>query len=239
MVLIGDIEGSALTGAGGAPLGTVTNVLFHPSEPRAVGVAVRPTAALVVVSRRGTYLPLSALSFGADGAACDLAKLPTGRKAAEGLGFDPETTVIWTGMPVADPRGRQIGVVRGLMFDEASGAVGRLDIGSGTVADVAHGRYLVPGEAIVGFEQGSVHITTEAADLQGSGGLAAAAAQGAVAASVAARAAGSAVVNASGATGRAIRGVAQADLTKRATDKAKRTWRDSVQAFRDGMKDDE
>jgi hypothetical protein len=47
------------------------------------------------------------------------------------------------------------------------------------------------------------------------------------------------VVEASGATGKAIRAVAQADLAKRATNTAKKTWRDSVQAFRDGMKDDE
>ena len=239
MVFIGDIEGRALTGADGIALGTITNVLFHPSESRAVGVAVRPPAALVVISRKGTYLPLSVLSFGPDSVSCDLAKLPTGRKAAEALGFDPETTVIWTGMPVADPRGKEIGVVRGLAFDETSGAVDRLDIGSGTVADVAHGRYLVPGDAIVGFGQGAVHITTEVGDLEGSGGLAVAAARGAVAASAAARAAGNAVVGASGATGKAIRAVAKADLAKRATNTAKRTWRDSVKAFRDGMRDDE
>lgn len=188
MVFIGDIEGNSLTGAGGAMLGTVTNVLFHPTEPRVIGVAVRPPAVAVVVTRKGTYLPLSALSFGAEGTSCGLDKLPTGRKAAEGLGFDPETTVIWSGMPVADPHGRAIGVVRGVSFDATSGVVDRIDVGSGTVADVAHGRYLVPGDAVTGFESGAVHITAEAGDLQGSGGLAVAAARGAVTATVAARA---------------------------------------------------
>jgi sporulation protein YlmC with PRC-barrel domain len=239
MVFIGEIEGNALMGADGVPIGTVTNVLFHPSEPRVIGVAVRPPAMAVVVSRKGTYLPLSALSFGPEGASCEAAKLPTGRKAAEGLGFDPDRTVIWSGMPVADPHGREIGVVRGVSFDGASGIVDRIDVGSGTVADVAHGRYLVPGDAVTGFEQGAIRITAEVGDLQGSGGLAVAAARGAVAAKVAARAAGSAVVGASGATGKAIRAVAQADLAKRATSKARNTWRDSVRAFRDGMKDDE
>lgn len=47
------------------------------------------------------------------------------------------------------------------------------------------------------------------------------------------------MIGASGATGKAIRAVAQADLAKRATRTARKTWRDSVQAFRDGMKDDE
>ena len=100
------IEGRRLTGADGVALGTITNVLFHPSEPRAIGFAVRPPNALAVVERPGTYLPLSALTFASDGAHCDLAKLPSGGKAEQALGYDPDLTVIWTGMPVGGP-GRQ------------------------------------------------------------------------------------------------------------------------------------
>ena len=99
------IEGLPLTVAWVVVLGTVTNVLFHPSEPRAVGVAVRPPNALAVVARPGTYLPLSALTFDEAGARADLVKLPSGSKAATGLGYDPDETVIWTGMAANGPRG--------------------------------------------------------------------------------------------------------------------------------------
>jgi PRC-barrel domain len=239
MVLASDIERRELTGAGGVALGTVTDVLFHPSEPRVVGVVVRPPAALAVAKRPDTYLPLSALTFGEAGTRCDLEALPKGRKAAEGLGYDPDTTVIWMGMPVAGPDSEPVGVASNALFDESTGRVERLDVGAGIVSDVAHGRYLVPGTEVTGYRDGAVRITADVPDLQGSGGFAKTAADGAVVAGRLAHAVGEGVVGASGATGRAIRTVAQADIPKRAAERAKRTWRDSVKAFRDGMKDEE
>lgn len=238
MVFASSIEGKPLTGSGGGVLGVVSDVLYHPGEPRVIGVAVRPTALLHVVDRPGTYLPLSALSLGPDGTTCALAKLPSTRRGTAGLGYDPETTVIWTGMTVRGSRDEEVGRVSDVEFDPDSGVVTRIDVGGGAVADVAHGRYIVPGDEIVGYRDGAVRITAEVAGLPGSGGLARAAAEGAVAASVAARAAGEAVVEASGAAGRTIRAAADSDVTRRATRKVKRTWSDSVQAFRDGMKDD-
>jgi uncharacterized protein YrrD len=239
MVSASRVEGLALTGAEGEVLGTVTNVLFHPAEARAIGVAVRPPNAMTVIERPGTYLPLSALSFGPAGAHSELAKLPSGGKAAVGLGFDPDTTVIWTGMPVAVPDGVVIGTVSDVAFDEVTGAVERIDVGGGALADVAHGRWMVPGTSVKGYRDGAVRITADVADLEGSGGLAKTAADGTVVAGQAMHAAGEAIVGASGAAGRAIRAVADADIAKRATDRAKRTWRESAKAFREGMKDDD
>ena len=238
MVLVSGIEGRGLATAEGVVLGTITNVLFHPSEPRAIGFAVRPPNALAVVERPGTYLPLSALTFASDGAHCDLAKLPSGGKAEQALGYDHDVTVIWTGMPVVVPGDRIIGTVSDVSFDEVTGAVSRVDVGGGAIADVAHGRYLVPGETVEGYRDGAIRVTAEIAALEGSGGFAKTAAETAVAAGQVAHAVGEAVVGASGATGRAIRAVTEAELAQRAADKAKRTWRDTVDAFRDGMKDD-
>jgi sporulation protein YlmC with PRC-barrel domain len=239
MVSTSAIEGLALTGAGDEVLGTVTNVLFHPADARAIGVAVRPPNAMTVIERPGTYLPLSDLTFDPGGARTGLGKLLSGAKAvAAALGYDPDTTVIWTGMPVADAAGTVIGSVSDVEFDELTGAVGSVHVGGGAIADLAHGRYLVPGEAVEGYRDGAVRITAEVPGLDGSGGLAKTAAGAAVAAGQALHAAGEAIVGASGATGCAIKAVADSEVTKRATDRAKRTWRESAKAFRDGMKDD-
>lgn len=238
MVFASSIEGKPLTGAGGTPLGVVTNVLYHPAEPRAIGVAVRPTALLYVVDRPGTYLPLSALGFGPEGTSCGLTKLPSTRRGSVDLGYDPDFTVIWTGMRVLGSNGEQVGSVSDVEFDADSGSVARMDVGGGAVADVAHGRFLVPGENVLGYLEGAVRIDAEVTELAGSGGLAKTAAEGAVAASAVARAAGEAVVEASGAAGRTIRAAAESDVARRATRGVRRTWRDSVRAFREGMKDD-
>lgn len=238
MVSTSAIEGHALTGSGGEVLGKVTNVLFHPADARAIGVAVRPPNAMTVIERPGTYVPLADMTFGPGGAMTGLGKLLSGGRASAALGYDPDTTVIWTGMPVADPAGTIIGSVSDVEFDETTGAVESVRIGGGAIADLAHGRYLVPGEAVEGYRDGAVRIRADVADLDGSGGLAKTAAGAAVATGQALHAAGDAIVGASGATGRAIKAVADSDIAKRTADRAKRTWRESAKAFRDGMKDD-
>ena len=47
------------------------------------------------------------------------------------------------------------------------------------------------------------------------------------------------VVAASGATGRAIKAVADSDIAGKTAARVKGTWRDTVKAFREGMKDDD
>lgn len=239
MVLVSGIERHGLETADGVALGTITNVLFHPSEARVIGFAVRPPNALTVVERPGTYLPLSALVFGPDRAHCTLSKLPTGARADKELGYDPDQTVIWTGMSVAVASGAIVGTVSDVVFDETTGAVERLDVGSGVMADVAHGRYLVPGAAVEGYRDGAIRVTADIAQLDGSGGFARTAAAGAVAVGQAAHAAGEALVEGSGAAGRAIRAVADADIAKKVARRAKSTWAETAKAFKQGMKGDE
>ncbi len=213
-------------------------MLFHPTEGRAIGVAVRPPNAMVLIERPGTYLPLSDLAFGPGGASTGLGKLLSGERAAAALGYDPDTTVIWSAMPVADPAGTVIGIVSDVEFDETSGVVESVHVGGGAIADLAHGRYVVPGDVVEGYRDGAVRITVQVAGLDGSGGLAKSAAGAAVATGQALHAAGEAIVGASGATGRAIKAVTDSEIAKSAADRAKRTWRESARAFREGMKGD-
>jgi uncharacterized protein YrrD len=242
MMLASEIEGRPLIGAGGEPLGTVEKLLFHPSEPRVIGASVRPPAAMIVVTRPETFLPLSALTFQVDGHKADLAKLPTQRAAAKPLGFDPDLTVIWTDMPVASPTGRQIGTVADVEFDTGTGVLSRMEVAAGAIADAAHGRFVVPADLVVGYSAGAVRVTAEAGTLEATGGLAKTAARTVVVvsarAAVLVAAVEDTVVAASGAAGRAIKAVADAKVTKAATRRVKGTWSDTLKAFREGMKDD-
>ena len=248
MPLATDVEGWPLHGAKGVELGVVSRVLFHPSEARAVGVMVRPPSRLYVIERAETYLPLDAVAFAEGGGArSTLAKLPSVHAGADGLGFDPDLTVIWMGMNVRGPSETLIGHVNDVDFDASTGAVRRMAIAAGAVADAAHGRYVVPGTLVEGYREGAVRIGAEAAELVTSGGLAKTAAEAVVAAGEVARSAGAAiesgVVDASGATGRAIRKAADSQVVEKAAKSvaktARTTWKDSVKAFRDGMHGDD
>lgn len=242
-VLASEVEGRPLLGDADVVLGTVTRLLYHPSASRVVGAMVRPPAALVVVERPETFLPLAQLRFEADGAHADLKKLPSTRKGAEALGFNPDTTIIWTGMPVCGPSGRGVGVVGDVEFDPSGGAISRVEVAGGVVADAAHGRYVVSAASIGGYSEGAIRIAEEAGALETSGGLAKTAARAAVVASATAAAVGQAasdtVVAASGATGRAIRAASEAEVVKKAAKRVRHTWRDTVKAFRDGMDGDD
>jgi uncharacterized protein YrrD len=243
MMLASDVEGRPLLGAKDAELGTVERLLFHPSEPKVIGAMVRPPAALVVVARPETFLPLASLSFSSAGVVTELAKLPSQRAAAGRLGHDPDFTVIWTGMPVQSPSGRQIGAVTDVEFDTATGEVSRLEVAGGAIADAAHGRFVVPGRAVEGYATGAVHIGAEAGELSASGGLAKTAAEVAVIAAQRAEQVGRAVedtvVAASGATGRAIKAVSDAKVAERTAKRVRTTWRDTIKAFKEGMSDDD
>jgi uncharacterized protein YrrD len=244
--LVIDIEGRPITGVADVELGTVARVLFHPSEPRVVGIVARPPAVLHVIERGTTYLPLAGLTFGRSGTHVELRRLPKLHVGAESLGFDPDTTVIWTGMDVRGPSEALIGRVEDVDFDPETGLVSRMSIAGGLVADAAHGRYVVTGDRVAGYRDGAIRIAVESSELPAAGGLAKSAATAAVAVSEAARKAGvvleSGVVGASAATGKAIREVAGSGAVEKAAGKAGKrmrgTWSDMKKAFRDGIDGD-
>lgn len=240
MVRASEVEGREVSGLDGSALGTLEKLLLHPDgTPVVVGAAMRPPAALVVVSRPETYLPLSALRFSKTATSTTLVKLPRSRDSVEPLGANPDLTVIWSGMPIEGPSSEPVGKVADFEFDPGSGAVLRLEADGGAVANAAYGRLDVPAEAIVGYSAGAVHLSKTATDLEATGGMAKAAATAlagaAEAVSAASEAAGNAVVGASGAAGRAIKAAKDSKIAERAAHKAGKTWRDSVKAFRDGM----
>jgi sporulation protein YlmC with PRC-barrel domain len=242
MALASNTEGVRLTGAGEADLGSVYRVLYDPEGTRAVGLMIRPTAMLYVVDRPDTFLPLDAVRIAPGSVACDLKKLPTGRRAAEGLGLDPEKTVIWTGMTVRGTSGGAVGIVSDVEFGVVTGDVRRIEIAGGAVADAAVGRFVVEAGQIEGYRDGAIVLTVDSKALVSSGGLAKTAAEGVVAASEAAKAAGGAiedtVIAASHATGRAIKAVSDAKVAEKTVRRVRNTWRDSVKAFREGMDED-
>jgi hypothetical protein len=238
-----EVEGERLYSADGELTGTLVNMLFHPSgEPVIVGAAVRPPNAMVVVGRRETYIPLSALRFKRGHIWLVIGSLPKAKASADKLGYNPDLTVIWTGMPVQGPSGTQFGAVSDFEFDPESGVVGELAVREGATANAAYGELTVPADAVVGYADGAVRVTREGIELDASGGTAKAAAAAAAGASVAVAAVGDIVgekvVQASSAAGRAIKAVKESQVAEKAVRRVGSTWRDSVKAFKDGMKDE-
>lgn len=133
----------------GKPFGQVTHVLFHPTEPRAVGLELQPPAVAMVVTRPPQYVSLEQVEIG-KGTIVMKAAGKTVRSSA-GTDFTWDHTVIWTGMPVVTVAGKDAGLVDNVTFDGATGAVKSMKLTGGLAADAAIGTRTVPGDAIRGF----------------------------------------------------------------------------------------
>jgi uncharacterized protein YrrD len=243
MATTSSIEGSPVVGEAQANLGRVEHVLFHPSEPRVVGLMLAPPPVGGMVKKPSTYVGLGGFAFEDGRVVLPSKKLPSKSKAEAALGADPELTVIWTGQPVAGPDGEEIGRIRNVRFSRSSGEVLELEVTAGMTADVAHGDLAVPGELVLGFERSAVRVSKTFSELEVSGGFAKTAATGAAVLTVktekarkkVAETTSAAVTDVAGKTGQAIRSVKEGSVP----DKARSTWKSMVDAFKEGMGEDD
>lgn len=241
-----DIEGLSARSESGDELGSVEHVLFHPSEPRVVGLMIAAPNVAYVVKRQPFYAGLDSVTIRPDSVLLAEKKPRRGARAAAALGHDPDITVIWKGMRVAGPSGEPAGVVRDVEFDEATGAVTGLTVSAGLAGDMAHGTLAVPAADVVGFESGAVRLAREAGDLEASGGIAKGAAAAAVAVEKRARevatgadAVGDGLGEVTVAAGYVVGRTAAKVKGSKAAKKVGSAFKGLADAFREGMKDDE
>lgn len=178
-------ERMSVISAGGDDLGWVSAVLFHPSEPRVVGLQVDRRAHFGLIARPPAFVRLSDVAR-ENGATLRYsgAKLPADSASERALGFSWEQSVIWRGMPVAAESGEPVGVVHDVDLDHETGAVRSLRISTGAVGDVALGRFEVRGELIKGFDGESVRVLPGYNEIRAEGGAAKAVAAGTAAVKV-------------------------------------------------------
>ncbi len=207
MLSISELRGVEVRSPKRAVLGRVTDVLFHPSEPRVVGLEVTPLRLAGVVRRRVRYVPLASVAVREGALATEDRSLPSNAVGQRLLGFSWDGTVHWRGMPVRGSDGAAVGVVADATFD-GTGVLDALRISTGVAGDVAVGKLTVPAADVRGFDGAAVVITARSKDLPSDGGAAKAAAKAAVVAKkrggAAAKAASDATVRAAGAVGRSI-----------------------------------
>lgn len=186
MPLISQIRGRTVANKRGSVLGTVADVLFHPSEPEVIGLAVQPPATLYVIERAQRFIPLTEVTLDEDGTGFVYSgsRLPSFENGTKAIGHDWETTVIWRGMPVRSADGEAVGAVKDARVRIADGSVRTLEVSTGAVGDLALGTLTIQREQVVGFDGESVVLTVGYRDAEKSGGLARSTAGGVAAASV-------------------------------------------------------
>jgi len=176
---VSTVTGRRVFGAGGRQLGRVSEVLFHPSEPRVVGIQIQPDPFFYVVSRRPRFALISEVeAVGADALRLSADRLPADGAGERALGYSWQDTVVWQGMPVHLGTGDAIGIVHDVVFPSASYAVSRLVVSTGVLGDAALGRLEVDGRFVGGFEGDRVIVMPGYDELRAPGGAAKTAAAG-------------------------------------------------------------
>lgn len=237
MTRMSDFEHREVLGVDGGVLGTVKAVLFHPREPRVVGVEVAPPRALHVFERRPRYVLLGELRYTSDALRMDHRTLPEDAVGEKALGYSWQATVVWRGMDVRSARSDHIGVVHDVELDPSDGSVTRLIITTGALGDAAHGTLRVPGASITGFDGADVVVLPGFDEIESTGGAARVAAQGVLKAKGAVRSAGDridaagdrlgdAAVSASYTAARAVGRSFRSGLGRKAMDKVKSLMED-------------
>lgn len=178
MPRVSGIIGREVVSSKGEVLGTVSEVLFAPSEPRAVGLAVERPRVAGMVALPPRYVPLASVALREGRVLLETAALPSQAKTEKALGYTWDETVQWRGMPVAGPSGEFVGTISEIEFERPGGTVTGMELSSGMIGDAAVGRISVPGDVVLGFAGDAVKVSVEYHDLDVSGGAAKAAATG-------------------------------------------------------------
>ncbi len=159
MPRLSSYERRAVVSTSGRRLGHVEAVLFHPSQPRVVGVEIGRAAVLGVIDRRSHFALLGQLvAQGSDEFGFASERLPKDRDGEAVLGSSWQDTVIWHGMPVCSSDGETVGVVHDAIFSAEDGLVSRLVVSTGVFGDVTFGHLEVPAEFVSGFDGKAVRV---------------------------------------------------------------------------------
>jgi len=232
MPYVSDIEGLPVIGAKDKVLGRVNHVLFHPSEPRVVGIELQPPAIGMVVERKPRYLALDAVEWGKESLVLTTPKMESNAASAKRLGFDWDNSVVWRFMAVVTESGELLGLARDMRFSTTDGHITKLKLTRGATSDVAVGAQTLEGDLVIGFDGEDVRVSDSAVEVDAGGGIARQAGRGAAIAKITAE------ETAKQAVGGAVniaRAVAKADVAK----KASRGWKSLKESFLEGYKGDE
>lgn len=199
-------------------VGKIHLTVFAPGGRRVVGFMVKRPDIALMVARPDVFVAYDSLTPYDRGYLID-GEAATDQAARDRLHLDWDRCIMWNGMDAMTQGGRKLGYVGDVDFDERTGKVIAFEIGDGGAAVKLVGSLVVPVEMMVGYERGFLKLKDEAADLELSGGLAAAAGEASARAKqnahetgVAANAAVQKGAFALGkAVGRAQRAVAEAD----------------------------
>lgn len=154
-------------------LGRVHATIFHPTELRAIGYAVKRPDALLMVKRADQFVALDCVEYVDQGILASDAPDSWDEKACRRLGVDFDRCVIWEHMPIRTESGNDLGTVSDVVFDEETGKVDCIDISANAADKLILGSSDIPRDRIFGYRDGAIVVHDAEESGEESGGVAA------------------------------------------------------------------
>lgn len=155
--------------------GRVRATVFHPNEPRVVGLVIKRPDALLMVKRKERFAAIDRIEPVEGGISVIDAADSWDAEACKRMGVDYDACIIWEYMPVRTESGQEIGLVSNVVYSGDDYTIEHIDISTNSANRVLLGSSLIPREQIVGYRDGAIIVKDAEADVEETGGAAAAA----------------------------------------------------------------
>lgn len=153
--------------------GKVHQVIFHPSKPLAIGIAVKRPDLLLMKKRDDRFVAFDRLKRIDEGLEVVDGADSWGTAACKRLGVDYDKCIIWDYMSVRTVSGTELGLIKDVRYDEQSRQVDSIDISPSAANRAILGASRIPVDMVKGYRDGAIVVADEAASLEEAGGLAA------------------------------------------------------------------
>lgn len=163
-------------------LGRIHNVVFAPfkqgQSSQVVGVMVQKPDIAGMIKQEDAFVTLESLETVEQGLCVNDPKNNVDKAAIRRLNLDFDNCILWHGMEARTKSGKSLGYVSGAEFDQFTGVVSAFLVGDGAGSEVLVGSFAIKPEWLIGYSNGAMVLSDEAADAQLTGGLAAKAGEG-------------------------------------------------------------
>lgn len=153
--------------------GRVRATVFHPSEPRAIGLVIKRPDALLMVKRKERFAAIDRIERVEGGISVIDAADSWDAEACKRLDVDYDSCIIWEYMPVRTESGQEIGLVGNVVYNGDDFTIEHIDISSNSANRMLLGSSLIPRSKIIGYRDGAIIVKDEEASLEETGGAAA------------------------------------------------------------------
>ena len=163
-------------------LGKIHNFVFAPfkkgQSSQVVGVMVQKPDIAGMIKQEDAFVTLESLETIEQGLCVKEPEKNIDKTAIKRLNLDFDNCILWHGMEARTKSGKSLGYVSGAEFDQVTGVVSAFLVGDGAGSEALVGSFAIKPEWLLGYSNGAMVLSDEAADAQLTGGLAAKAGEG-------------------------------------------------------------